>query len=96
MEYQRPASYSDDETRLRPVVLTGLALLVAVLGLLWAKWLPYTDRVLASFPIASRGPNGGYVLDGRGLFADNATLFFGGIGRPALRMRRSQKIRSTL
>ncbi|MFI5401458.1 MAG: zinc-dependent metalloprotease [Planctomycetota bacterium] len=41
----------------------------------------YTDRVLASFPVASRGPNGGYVLDGRGLFADNATLFFGGIAR---------------
>jgi len=41
----------------------------------------YTDRVLASFPITARGPNGGYVLDGRSVFADNASLFFGGIGR---------------
>ena len=32
--------------RLRPLALTALALAVAVLGLLWAKWLPYTDRVL--------------------------------------------------
>jgi uncharacterized membrane protein YraQ (UPF0718 family) len=32
--------------RLRPLVLTGLALAVALVGLSWAKWLPYTDRVL--------------------------------------------------
>ncbi|HEX5137546.1 MAG TPA: zinc-dependent metalloprotease [Planctomycetota bacterium] len=41
----------------------------------------YTDRVLASFPIVARGPNGGYVLDGRIVFGDNATLFLGGIAR---------------
>ncbi len=41
----------------------------------------YTDRVLASFPVMARGPNGGYVLDGRSVFGDNATLFFGGIAR---------------
>jgi len=41
----------------------------------------YTDRVLASFPIVGRGPNGGYLLDGRVLLADNASTFFGGIGR---------------
>ncbi len=41
----------------------------------------YTDRVLASFQVVARGPNGGYLLDGRGVFADNATLFFGGIAR---------------
>lgn len=32
--------------RLRPLVLTALALAVAVVGLTWAKWLPYADRVL--------------------------------------------------
>ncbi|HKQ20201.1 MAG TPA: zinc-dependent metalloprotease, partial [Candidatus Eisenbacteria bacterium] len=41
----------------------------------------YTDRVLASFPVTARGPNGGYILDARMLFADNAPLFFGFIGR---------------
>jgi hypothetical protein len=41
----------------------------------------YTDRVITSFPILGRGPNGGYLLDGRRLFADNAVTFFGGIGR---------------
>jgi hypothetical protein len=41
----------------------------------------YTDKVLASFPVVARGPNGGYVLDGRALFGDNATIFFGGIAR---------------
>jgi hypothetical protein len=40
----------------------------------------YTDRVLATFPIAGQGPKGGLVLDGRNLFAANAPLFFGGIG----------------
>jgi len=33
-------------SRVRPFVLTALVLLVAAVGLLWAKWLPYTDRVL--------------------------------------------------
>jgi hypothetical protein len=41
----------------------------------------YTDRVLASFPVVARGPNNGLVLDGKVLFAENAPLFFGGIGR---------------
>jgi len=33
-------------SRLRPLALAGLALVVALLGLLWAKWLPYTDRAV--------------------------------------------------
>ncbi|MGH7163357.1 MAG: zinc-dependent metalloprotease, partial [Planctomycetota bacterium] len=41
----------------------------------------YTDRVLATFPILANGPKGGLVVDGRTLFAQNAQLFFGGVGR---------------
>ena len=33
-------------SRRTALALTALSLAVAVLGLLWAKWLPYTDRVL--------------------------------------------------
>jgi len=41
----------------------------------------YTDRVLASFRIEGKGKGGGWVLDGEDLFARNARVFFGGIGR---------------
>ena len=41
----------------------------------------YTDRVLASYPIRTRGPRGGYVIDGKSFFARGASLFFGSMGR---------------
>ena len=41
----------------------------------------YTDKVLASYPIRTRGPKGGYIIDGKSFFARGATQFFGGIGR---------------
>jgi len=41
----------------------------------------YTDRVVATFPIKTMGPKGGVVIDGANFFADNASLFFGGVGR---------------
>nr|WP_294690634.1 permease [uncultured Friedmanniella sp.] len=46
--------------RLRPLALTALALAVTALGLLWAKWLPYTDRVLSL--VTSRAWEGTSVL----------------------------------
>jgi len=41
----------------------------------------YTDRVLRSYPIKARGPNGGWVIDGRQLFAADASVFSPTIGR---------------
>ncbi len=41
----------------------------------------YTDRVLATYPIVAKGPNGGWVIDAKRVFASGATLFFGGLGR---------------
>ncbi|MFQ5844795.1 MAG: DUF5117 domain-containing protein, partial [Planctomycetota bacterium] len=40
----------------------------------------YTDRVLATFPILTKGPNGGWVLDAGRVFASSASIFFGGLG----------------
>jgi hypothetical protein len=41
----------------------------------------YTERMLASYPVLARGPNGGYVIDGKSFFARGASQFFGGSGR---------------
>jgi len=40
----------------------------------------YTDRVLATYPILTMGPNGGFVVDGKILLAGGASLFFGRLG----------------
>lgn len=44
MTSQLLASRSPD--RLRPMVLTAVALLVAAVGLTWAKWVPYSERAV--------------------------------------------------
>ena len=41
----------------------------------------YTDRVLTTYRILTRGPKGGYVVDGQRMLAAGASLFFGGMGR---------------
>ena len=41
----------------------------------------YRDRVITTYPIRAKGPNGGYVIDGRSFFASGAPTFFGSIGR---------------
>jgi len=41
----------------------------------------YTDRVLRTYPIKARGPKGGFVIDGKRLFAADASLFTSTLGR---------------
>jgi len=41
----------------------------------------YTDRVLRTYPIVARGPKGGWVIDGRKLFAADAAVFTPSAGR---------------
>lgn len=53
----------------------------------------YPDTVLGTVPIVCMGPNGGPVIDLKGLLVNQASIFVGGIGRGDARLSQASKVK---